>query len=167
MTRTKCRACGRAEMTSRVESYRYVESGLPNVVLENIEVRRCASCGHHELVLPRVTELYKAIARAIVTKKAPLRGAEIRYLRKYLGWSGDDFADYMEVDPSTVARWETDEEPMGPLHDRLLRVSVMLRSPVEDYSLEDLKKITPEPRPSADFRLFPRFDGWELAGVAI
>jgi hypothetical protein len=58
----KCRLCGKAELTSTTENHRYTECGLPNVVLVGVEVRRCVACGHHELVLPRVTELHRVIA---------------------------------------------------------------------------------------------------------
>ena len=49
----KCRTCHKGEMQSREESYLYRESGLPNIVLVGVKVRRCPECGAHELVLPR------------------------------------------------------------------------------------------------------------------
>src|SRR5215203_2238863 len=99
----KCRTCGKTEMTARTETYLYTESGLPNVVLVGVEVRRCSSCGHHELVLPRIAELHRTITHAIIRKPFRLSGLEVRYLRKYLGWSGVDFARHVGVDPSTVS----------------------------------------------------------------
>src|SRR5260370_42646785 len=45
----KCE-CG-TEMKSRKENYRYTESGLDNVILLGVEVRRCPSCGLSEVVL--------------------------------------------------------------------------------------------------------------------
>ena len=136
----KCRNCGKDEMTARAETYLYAESGLPNVVLVGVEVRRCPSCGHHELVLPRVTELHRTIAHAVIRKPARLSGAEVRYLRKYLGWSGADFAGHVGVDPSTVSNWETDKDPIGTSSDRLLRLMVAHGRPVEEYSLDELAK---------------------------
>jgi hypothetical protein len=46
----------------------------------------------------------------VIHKPARLSGSEVRYLRKYLGWSGADFAGHVGVDPSTVSNWETDKE---------------------------------------------------------
>lgn len=157
----KCRACGNAEMTSNVETYRYTESGLPNVVLAGVEVRRCPACGHHELVLPRVAELHRTIAHALVLKRTRLSGPEIRFLRKYLGWSGAAFARHIGVDPSTVSNWENDKDPIGTTSDRLLRLMVVHRAPVEDYSLEELTRIGDERTLPDELRVTPKPRGWE------
>lgn len=156
----KCRTCGKSELVTSEETYLYVESGLPNVVLVGVNVRRCPSCGHHELVLPRVAELHRTIAHAILRKPARLSGAEVRYLRKYLGWSGADFARHVGVDPSTVSNWENDKDPIGPTSDRLLRLMVAHSAPVDDYSLEELTKIENERRPAIHLRVTPRGQGW-------
>lgn len=157
----KCRTCGKAEMSSGSETYLYTESGLPNVVLVGVEVRRCPSCGHHELVLPRVVELHRTIALAVIRKPSRLSGAEVRYLRKYLGWSGADFARHVGVDPSTVSNWETDKDPIGPASDRLLRLMVAHGSPVGEYSLDELTKINNERTPPIEVRVSPKNRGWE------
>ncbi len=157
----KCRTCGKGELTSRVETHLYTESGLPHVALVGVEVRRCPSCGHHEVVLPRVTELHRTIAHAVIHKPARLSGAEVRFLRKSLGWSGVDFAERMGVDPSTVSSWENDKDPIGPTSDRLLRLMVARGTPVEDYSLDDLLKIDNERRPPIEVRISPKGKGWE------
>lgn len=92
-----------------------------------------------------------------------LSGAEVRYLQKSLGWSGVDFARHMGVDPSTVSKWETDEEPIGATSDRLLRLMVAYGTPAESYSLGELRKIVAESRPVTEVRLAPHSGGWELA----
>jgi len=157
----KCRNCGKAEMAARMETYLYKESGLPNVVLVGVEVRRCPACGHHELVLPRVTDLHRTIAYALIHKHSRLSGPEVRYLRKYLGWSGADFARHVGVDPSTVSNWENDKDPIGSASDRLLRLMVAHRAPVDDYSLEELTKIENEQTPPLEVRVAPKARGWE------
>ena len=156
----KCRTCGKAELTSSVETYLYAESGLPNVTLVGVEVRRCPSCGDHQLVLPRVTDLHRAIAHAVITKRARLSGAEVRYLRKYLGWSGVDFAKHIGADPSTVSNWETEKDPIGMASDRLLRMMVAHGAPVDEYPLDELTKIENERQPPLAVRLSPKANGW-------
>jgi putative zinc finger/helix-turn-helix YgiT family protein len=157
----KCRNCGKAEMKSGAETYLYKESGLPSVVLVGVEVRRCPSCGHHELVLPRLTELHRTIAHALIHKHSRLSGAEVRYLRKYLGWSGADFARHVGVHPSTVSNWENDKDPIGSASDRLLRLMLVHGAPVEDYSLDELTKIESEQTPPFEVRVSPKGRGWE------
>ena len=136
----KCKACS-GEMASSREAYRYNESGLPNVILKDVEVRRCRNCGAQEVPLPRVAELHRAIAMALVHKPARFLGAEIRYLRKHMGWSGVDFASRIGVTPETVSRWENEREPISTSSDRLLRMMVVRGWPVEDYSADDLVNI--------------------------
>ena len=128
--------------------------------------RRCASCGHHELVLPRVTALHRTIAHALIHKPARLSGPEVRFLRKHIGWSGADFAKHMGVDPSTVSNWENDKDPIGPTSDRLLRMMVARGAPAEDYSLDDLAKIENERRPPIAVRVSPKAKGWEHVDAA-
>lgn len=148
-------------MSSRAETYLYKESGLPNVVLVGVEVRRCPSCGHHELVLPRVTELHRTIACALVHKQSRLVGVEIRYLRKFLEWSGVGFARHMGVDASTVSNWETDKDPIGSASDRLLRLMVVHGARL-DYSLERLSEIASEQTGPLEVRLrCSPSRGWE------
>jgi putative zinc finger/helix-turn-helix YgiT family protein len=136
----KCQQCS-GEMTLSREAYRYAESGLPCVILKDVQIRRCPACGAQEVPLPRVAELHRAIALALVHKPARLLGVEVRYLRKYMGWSGVDFASHMGVSPETVSRWENDKETISSTSDRLLRLIIVRSWPVEDYSVDDLVKI--------------------------
>ncbi len=162
----KCRTCSKAEMSAKDETYLYTESGLPNVVLVGVEIRRCPSCGYHELVLPRITELHRTIAQAVIHKPARLSGAEVRFLRKYLDLSGVDFARHVGVDPSTVSNWENDKDPIGPTSDRLLRLMVAHGGPVESYALEELTKIQNERTPPVQVRLSPKPRGWHQIEAA-
>lgn len=130
----KCDSCGGAMKTSR-RNYRYKESGLSNVVLENVELRRCPRCGEEELVLPRIAELHRVLAKAIAEKLESLSGDEIRYLRKYLGWSGEDFSKYFGVTRETVSRWETCARRMSVTAERLLRLYTLALEPIKDYSI--------------------------------
>jgi putative transcriptional regulator len=158
----KCDSCGGA-MTSKRERHAYTESGLANVVLENVEVRRCSKCDEVEVVIPRIEQLHRAIATALVHKPSRLSGAEMRFLRKEIGFSAADFAARMGVDPSTVSRWENDKDPVGALADRLVRLMVVLTPPKTAYSLDDLANIEAgEPTPLS-ITLRPGGDGWAAA----
>jgi putative zinc finger/helix-turn-helix YgiT family protein len=156
----RCISCG-AQMHTRRENFRYDACGLPGVTLWDVEVRRCPRCGEYEVAIPRIEELHRAIAKAVIHKSTRLTPAEVRYLRKYLGWSGADLARYMGTTAETVSRWETGAEPMGATADRLLRLMVVTRAPVSDYSLDVLKKIAKK-TPPATMRLGLKMDqeGW-------
>lgn len=158
----KCKQCKEGVLKSARENYLYVESGLPNVVLQGVEVRRCPKCGAHEVVIPRVTELFRVLALAVVRKAMRLTGAEIKYLRKSMGWSGADFALHMDVDPATVSRWENDKDRMSSQADRLLRLMVVRDRPVEEYPVDALTEIG-EGYDSKQIGLRPTGHGWDLA----
>jgi len=156
----KCFVCG-AQMQSKRENFRYDACGLPNVTLCGVEVSRCPQCGEYEVAIPQLDELHKAIAKALIRKPSRLAAVEIRYLRKYLGWSGSDFAEYIGATPETVSRWETGADPMGSTADRLLRLMVARRAPVNDYSLDVLKGIAKK-APTTTVRLGMKMEknGW-------
>jgi DNA-binding transcriptional regulator YiaG len=153
-------------MSVQKETYLYTECGLPNVALAGVDVRRCKECGAYELLLPNVSELHRTIALAVIEKPARLSGAEVRFLRTYLGWTGADFAEHMGVDPSTVSNWENDKDPIGTQSDRALRLMVVHQSPVENYSLDDLKKIGDRKAPPRAMKLRSKNHGWEVTATA-
>jgi len=147
--RVKCAECGHA-MGVRRENRRYDAGGLPQVVLQDVETRRCPRCGAEEVVIPRIEGLHRVIAGALIHKPARLAGSEIRFLRKYLGLAGADLARRMGTTRETVSRWEGGATPIGPQADRLLRVLVTTTDPVEDYSVEEFligirRSAAPEP----------------------
>jgi putative zinc finger/helix-turn-helix YgiT family protein len=143
----KCLQCG-SPMVSRRENHKYDDSGLPGITLVNVEVRRCRNCGEYEVVIPRIESLHRLIALALTRKPARLAPTEIRFLRKYLGWSGTDFAAHIGATTETVSRWEQGHAAMGVQADRLLRLMVAHKEPASDYSLDVLKDVARErPRP--------------------
>jgi len=135
-----CMDCGGALKLTRAP-YRYTDSGLPGVVLLGVEVRRCQKCGAAEVAIPRIEELHRLIAHALIRRPHRLGHAEIKYLRKWLGWSGVDFARHMGTTPETVSRWEQGRVSMSPPADRLLRLMVTTRAPIADYTLDALATI--------------------------
>jgi|SRR5437867_2752289 len=136
----KCMSCGNEMKTAR-ENFRYDGCGLPAITLISVEVSRCPQCGEYEVVIPAIEDLHRAIAGAIVAKRTRLTPAEVRFLRKLLGWSGADFAERMGVTGETVSRWETGAATIGPTADRLLRLMVAFQRPAEEYSLNILREV--------------------------
>ena len=130
-------------MRTRRENYRYAECGLANVTLVGLPVTRCPRCGNYEISIPRIEQLHRLIARALIEKATRFRGEEVRFLRKSLGWSGPDFARHMGVADETVSRWENDAAPIGPQADRLLRLMVAQGHPITRYPTERLAQINP------------------------
>jgi putative zinc finger/helix-turn-helix YgiT family protein len=152
-------------MREKVETVQFL--GLPGVRLQTT-VARCSKCGANEVKIPNIEGLHRAIARMVIAKDARLSGAEVRFLRKVLGWSGSDFAAHMGATPETVSRWETDTAPIGPQADRLLRLMVMTSDPVADYRKLDLLKAVAKAKPAV-VRLIAKADNkghWSVKRAA-
>jgi putative zinc finger/helix-turn-helix YgiT family protein len=144
-----CVECG-GRMVTRRENYRYDVSGLPGVTLVGVDVRRCQECAYEEVTIPRIEDLHRVIARVVIQKSSRLSGIEIRFLRKYLGWSSGDFAKHMGAAPETVSRWETGKTEIGAANDRLLRLLVVVKTPQEEYPVDRLATLSDavgRPRP--------------------
>lgn len=156
----KCMQCG-SNMKTKRESYLYDQGGIKATLL-GVPVHRCPECGDSEVEIPRIEELNRTLAGAIIRKPTRLSAAEIRFLRKSLGWSGGDFARHIGVDPATVSRWETGAQDMGQVADRFLRLLVSVRTPVENYSLDDLADLrdAPPPRDTPPLKLKQSASGW-------
>jgi putative zinc finger/helix-turn-helix YgiT family protein len=117
----ECTSCGQPAPAER-RSYRYTESGLPNVILQGIEVADCSSCGNSDVLISRISKIHRAIAQALANSPARLTGAQLRFLRKHLGLSGEELGRYLHTDKTKISKWETEEDRIGPATDRLVRL---------------------------------------------
>lgn len=163
LTETNCLDCG-SEMHRHVEDVPF-DPSMPGVVLAGVCVYRCPRCDHYEVEIPHLEELHRAISLHLVRQSRRLQGTEVRFLRKWLGWSGQDFARHMGVSAETVSRWENEREPIGGTSDRLLRLMVLFERPAPDYSLDRLADINDAAGapPTEPARFAPTPDGWRSA----
>lgn len=118
----KCVTCGGADVVAAGVQRTEALVGLPGVFCEAVPLERCRSCGEEYLVFPPPSDLLLAVVDLLAALHRPLRGVEIRFLRKRLGWSAGDFAQEFCVDPATVSRWENDKQATDPFRDRMLRL---------------------------------------------
>ncbi|MDP1571929.1 MAG: helix-turn-helix domain-containing protein [Vicinamibacterales bacterium] len=124
MTITKvrrCVDCGAPQEQVR-RAIDYAESGLDNVRLLNVPVWVCTN-GHEELAVPAVTELHAMLAQLIIRKPAPLRGAEIRFLRRQTGLQAKEFAERIGLTPVSLSRFETNARHATRRVDLLIRLA--------------------------------------------
>lgn len=157
----KCPECG-AEMKIVHEDHPYEEAGLPHVVLQGVEIRVCPNGDERELVIPRMAQLHRTIVDVLAKKHTRLVGAEIRFLRKHLGFSGKDFAEVIGVDPATISRWENDKEWMGAQTERLLRLMAIRDQPVDSYPNERLAGVAQGSPEAAHMSLKAIRDRWQI-----
>ena len=155
----ECLDCGHA-MTTRRENFKYDAAGLPGVTLVGVDVSRCPPCGAREVAIPHIEDLHRVLACAVIRKSARLTPAEIRFLRKSIGWSGQELGAHMGTAGETVSRWENGRTPIGAQADRLLRLIVLHARPAEAFDLADLKDIGRETPAELRARLVAGTTGW-------
>lgn len=81
--------------------------GLPVVIHEAAEERYCPLCGHVAgISVPDEEGAEKAAAVIRVQMPMRLTAQEIRFLRRAAGFRSNELAEKMDVDASTVTRWE-------------------------------------------------------------
>ena len=107
-----CPDCRNSEMIETRETIRYDESGLKNIVLNDIKVRSCPKCASKLVSIPNIEGLHKVLAVELITQQERLSAEEIIFLRKYLGWSKKDFAKKFHTSPSQISRWESLTKPV-------------------------------------------------------
>src|ERR1044072_482302 len=100
-----CNNCERPFETwtaSAEHRYHYTESGLDNVWLEGITVYSCPTCEVESADIPDLEGLHKLLAKDIILTPLPMRGVELRFLRKETKLKLKDFAEVLGVDPKTI-----------------------------------------------------------------
>jgi putative zinc finger/helix-turn-helix YgiT family protein len=134
-----CSNCGLEASITR-DDYSFHECGIEDVVLTGIELIRCENCGNVDPVILRIADVQKTIALAVAGKPAKLAGHEIRFLRKYLGMTGDQFSKLLQVDKTTLSKWENDADAVGPQSDRLIRaIALSLGEGLQEHAKEVVK----------------------------
>lgn len=136
----KCPTCGSHRFAFERGRHHFVESGLDNVHLTNVDIWVCADCGERIISIPRSADLMKTIGEGILLKPTNLNGAEIRFLRKILHLKINELAQMIGVDRVTVSRWENEHEKPSRSADRLVRLTYALEAHVADTILEQLRR---------------------------
>lgn len=125
----KCSRCGKSTH-KKIGNYRYKESGLDNVYLENIPVYKC-SCGISYPSIFRLHRLNELIALTLVEKPALLSGNEIKFLRKNLHVPSKLFANKLGVGKTTLSKWENEAQNHSEGFDRLIRTTYLIEKGIK------------------------------------
>lgn len=165
-TNNRCVNCGEADMAPagrRDEPY----LGLPGTLLVDLEVFRCPACGAEEVAIPRLEELQAMLVVHVATQGGRLTGAEIRFLRKAVGWAAAaDFARAFGTAPSTVSRWEAETQHMDVRAELLLRAIAarrMVFGPADFRLLEGLLALPlMNDRERRPLRFQMTEEGWDI-----
>lgn len=134
----KCDQCGKAAH-KKVGNYRYKESGLDNVYLENIPVYEC-SCGISYPSIFRLHRVNELIALTLVEKPTLLSGKEIKFLRKNLHVPSKLFANKLGVGKTTLSKWENEAQNHSEVSDRLIRTTYLIEKGIKRQEQLNIQK---------------------------
>jgi DNA-binding transcriptional regulator YiaG len=81
----------------------YSICGLDYVYLKNVPVRQTS---HGEVLDARLCRVERAIATEIVKKGIPIRGMEVKFLRKSLALSMEKFGKLLGISAPAILKWE-------------------------------------------------------------
>lgn len=136
----KCSMCENDKelKPSILKTHKFKESGLNNVILHGVHVYKCNKCGEEYYDYGDIDKLHGLIASLLIRKAETLIGEEIRFLRKYLGYSGQYFAKIVGYEAAHLSRIETGKMNVSETFDRLVRVMVQEKIPDRNYNVQDL-----------------------------
>ena len=147
MSMEECSNCGAKARVVRGD-YVWEDVDLP-VTLKNVEQVKCSKCGNADVVIPRLAQVMRTLAHAVIHKPYRLRGEEVRFLRKYLGMTGADFSALLKVDKTTLSKWENNDDPVGDQSDRLIRAVATALGDGLKKDIEEAVRAFPDIRPDA------------------
>jgi putative zinc finger/helix-turn-helix YgiT family protein len=129
----KCVECGSSDLTHTTEQLPFND-----VALVDGTVHRCNACGRRYQGFSRVEELSREVAHFIAKQEERLTPEQVRFLRKYLGYSSKDFSSFLAVAPETISRWESRTTPMQMQlsTEKLIRLMALSEHPVSEYGLD-------------------------------
>lgn len=137
-TREKCPVCGSQNAFVEQATHHFIESGLENVYLANVDFLVCPDCGERIVSIPSATRLLSCIAEGVVLSPNPLTGPEIRFLRKNLHMKINDFAVLLGVDRATISYWENGHNKPSKIADRLIRRTFAAEAKLSSDTMEKL-----------------------------
>src|ERR1022692_2494705 len=130
-----CDLCGAKMIEQQATSdtpYPYTISGLKNVFLVNIPIKRCSSpaCAAESVVIPQIAALHRILTEELLSKRFLLSGSEIRFLRKNAGIAAKSLAAKLNITPAYLSRVENGKSGknkkglLGPQADKLIRAII-------------------------------------------
>src|SRR5665213_631330 len=141
-------------MTHVLDRYEEKLMGLPYpVVLLNAaeEITHPKTGKVLGVAVPDAEELAAAVALALCFMPTRLSGAEVRFIRRVMGMTGQELPAAVEMDPATLSRWEHGKQEVGGWADKAVRMAAVLRlqdrAPASSLRPEDIVSLHFAPRP--------------------
>lgn len=142
MKNVTCSNCGADARIVR-GPYDLKGMGIPAVVV-NMERAHCKKCGNVDPIIAHFDDLMRTVALAVVCSPSRLRGHEVRFLRKYMGKTAEEFGRLLKVDKTTISKWENDHDRVGDQSDRLIRLTALATDEGLEKKLKEVVENLPQ-----------------------
>jgi DNA-binding transcriptional regulator YiaG len=132
--------------------YHYTESGLPNVWIENVDVKN-DDAGEEVYRIQQIRGLHKAIAETLVSHRVGMSGRELRFLRSEMGLTQAELGEILHKEGLTVGRWERGESPIDPNAETVIRLLAIERLELNSKGVEDIAAYSVTTATEAEIRI--------------
>jgi transcriptional regulator with XRE-family HTH domain/phage FluMu protein Com len=154
----KCPKCGAPMKEATIKEYDAAElMGVSSVSINGFRALRCTKCGDVLLGGTVIEQAETMLAMAIISRGDVLSGERSRFLRKYMELSQAALAEQLGIHRVTLARWETDAEPIATTASIAIRAlavfKVMAKVGVDSKKLGELFRAGPGEAEEEGFRL--------------
>lgn len=113
------------QKTTSVKGY----GGLSFLTVIDIPIRETGAGSVYDI---KPADLERGIAKYILQSTTPIRGAEVKYLRKVLGKSMEEFAREFNLSSAAIFKWEKDPAKyIGSINESAIRKVVGERLNIE------------------------------------
>jgi len=148
----KCVQCDWAKpLKSKSIQTPYSVGGLDHFILNGVFYAKCPQCGEEYFGYGNLEQLHGLIAEILINKESLLKGNELNFLIKYLGFSGKFFADLIGYRPETISRAIRGKKPISKILNVVIGEMVRNRAKFKlpnleynfhDYWLKQKKKVS-------------------------
>ncbi|CAA9289971.1 MAG: hypothetical protein AVDCRST_MAG93-3817, partial [uncultured Chloroflexia bacterium] len=139
-------SCGGAGVETKiVPAYEAHGLGAPfRVVLEHaVKAQVCTGCGETlNTFVPDMRGLFHAVVFARALEPRKMSGAELRFMRKAMGWKAKAIAKHLGLSAEYLSRCEAGCKVMSEGTEKLFRLYSLLKTPDKSALKElDLSKL--------------------------
>jgi hypothetical protein len=121
----RCSSCkeGILERSTKPE---HIEDlgGVVVKVVNAVKLFRCGACGEETTAIPDMLGLVRAAAIGRALNPICLEGKEVRFMRRALDMTQDEFGAAMDLSGAHVCRWENDRKGIGAASEKLVRHNI-------------------------------------------
>jgi DNA-binding transcriptional regulator YiaG len=89
-----------------------------------VQVLRCGECATEMVSIPDIDDLARATAISRALNPVRLAGREVKFFRRVLDMTQEEFGNTVDIAPENVSRWENDVRGVGAACEKLLRHNV-------------------------------------------